>query len=232
MIVYGKNTIYQALVSKKLTSVYLQMEFDDEKILDKITKDKIKITYKSKYDLDKLTHQGTHQGIVGDIGNYTYANINNCLTKKEIQTVVLLANIVDPHNFGAIARVCECSGIKTIIIPKYQSVEVTPTVIHISQGAVFSLNIVQMNLNVAINYLKEQNFLILGLEAKEESLDYLKVPYEKKNAIIIGSEGNGIPPLITSNCHYLVKLPLQGLVNSLNASTACAVISYHILALH
>ncbi len=133
----------------------------------------------------------------------------------------------DPHNLGAIIRTCESAGIKSIIIPKDRSIHVTPTVIKTSTGALEYVDIYEVNnLKNAINYLKDHGYFIYGAEADGQIYD--KIDYPDKIALIIGSEGNGLTKIVRDNCDVIISIPMEGHVNSLNASVSAGVLIYGI----
>jgi len=133
----------------------------------------------------------------------------------------------DPHNFGAIIRTCEANGIKNIIIPKDRSVKINATVIKTSSGAIEYVDIVEAtNLKQAIDYLKKQGYFIYGAEA--DGINYDEVNYANKVVLVIGSEGNGLTKIVRDNCDEIISIPMNGKVNSLNASVSAGVLIYGI----
>ena len=215
MYVYGKNVAKE--INSKIEKVYVANNFKDREILKKI---KAPIVYVDKNKLDKMV-DGLHQGIVLKIADYEYKDI----TELNSDVVVMLDHLEDPHNFGAIIRTCEAAGIKDIIIPKDRSVKVNSTVMKTSAGCLDRVNIYEVtNLVQTINNLKKNNYWIIGTDM--EGTDYKKIDYKGKIVIIIGNEGSGISRLVKDSCDFIATIPMQGEVNSLNASVAAGIIIF------
>ena len=215
MYVYGKNVAKE--INSKIEKVYVANNFKDKEILKKI---KAPIVYVDKNKLDKMV-DGLHQGIVLKIADYEYKDIS----ELNSDIVVMLDHLEDPHNFGAIIRTCEAAGIKDIIIPKDRSVKVNSTVMKTSAGCLDRVNIYEVtNLVQTINNLKKNNYWIIGTDM--EGTDYKKIDYKGKIVIIIGNEGNGISRLVKEACDFIASIPMQGEVNSLNASVAAGIIIF------
>ena len=215
MYVYGKNVAKE--INSKIEKVYVANNFKDKEILKKI---KAPIVYVDKNKLDKMV-DGVHQGIVLKIADYDYKDIS----ELNSDVVVMLDHLEDPHNFGAIIRTCEAAGIKDIIIPKDRSVKVNSTVMKTSAGCLDRVNIYEVtNLVQTINYLKKNNYWIIGTDM--EGTNYKKIDYQGKIVIIIGNEGSGISRLVKESCDFIATIPMQGEVNSLNASVAAGIIIF------
>lgn len=215
MYVYGKNVAKD--INSKIEKVYVANNFKDKEILRNI---KAPIVYVDKNKLDKMV-DGVHQGIVLKIADYEYKDIN----ELNSDIVVMLDHLEDPHNFGAIIRTCEAAGVKDIIIPKDRSVKVNSTVMKTSAGCLDRVNIYEVtNLVQTINYLKKNNYWIIGTDM--EGTDYKDIDYKGKIVIIIGNEGNGMSRLVKESCDFIATIPMQGEVNSLNASVAAGIIIF------
>ena len=224
MRVFGKNVFSEIKNNKdKIKKVYLSKDFRDKEIIDYIKDNKIAyetVDYKRMNQLE----EGNHQGIIVDIHDYEYFDLDSCLNDDFI---VILDHLEDPHNFGAIIRTCEAAGVKSIVIPKDRSVSVNGTVMKTSSGALEHVNIVMVNnLVQAINKLKESDFFVYG--ADMDGINYRDVDYAKKVVLVIGNEGNGISRLVSESCDEIVSIPMVGKVNSLNASVAAAILIYGI----
>ena len=227
MLVYGKNVAQEILSNNiKVRKVYLQEHFKDSKIISLINKNNLNPKIISKKGMDDLI-DGLHQGIILDIENYRYFDLNNI--DENIKTIVMLDHIEDPHNFGAIIRTCEAAGIDTIIIPKDRQVEVNSTVIKTSVGTIFKMKIVRVsNLASAIDKLKKENFWVIGTDM-DNAIDYRDINYDGKTVLIIGNEGKGISPLVKKKCDFTAKIPMYGTTNSLNASVAAGIMIYEVV---
>ncbi len=227
MLVFGKNVALSYLDSgKKINKVYLQDKFNEFDIINRLNKKNIRIEYLSRFDMDKKVN-GLHQGIILDVEDYKYADIDEIIDGDNL--IVMLDHIEDPHNFGAIIRTCEAAGIHSIIIPKDRQVPVNATVMKTSVGTLDNMNIVSVaNIASSLNRLKDAGYWIVGT-ALENSVDYRAVDYSGKIALVIGNEGSGISQLVSRECDYLVKIPMYGKTNSLNASVAAGIMIYEVI---
>ncbi len=231
MLVYGRNVALEYLNNPKdIKRIYLQSGFSDEMIISLIEKNKMNVITKTKNELDELA-KGVHQGIILDVHEYVYKNLDDIINKSDESFIVILDHIEDPHNLGAIIRTVEAAGIKSIIIPKDRSVDVTSTVMKTSAGALENIKISKVtNLIQTIEDLKNNGFWIVGTEM-ESDLDYREVDYKGKFALIIGNEGKGMSKLVKESCDYIVKIPMKGKINSLNASVAAGIMIYEMIRL-
>lgn len=230
MLVYGKNVSVRILndenLVKNIKSIYVDEVFlkKNKNLFSENLKSKIKI--KRNYELDNLA-KGVHQGIIIDMEEYPYISLNSIL-KKNIDSVLILDHILDPHNLGAIIRTAVASGINAIIIPSDRQVLVNSTVVKTSVGAVFDIDIVVVtNLNNAIKILKDNGFWIYGTVMNGEN--YTKLDYSGKTAIVIGNEEKGIGELTRKNCDFLVTIPISNKIDSLNASVAAGIMMYEVV---
>ena len=185
-----------------------------------------------KAKLDKLCGFEQHQGIVAIASEKEYVEIEDLIEianqRGEKPLIVIADNVSDPHNLGAIIRCAEGAGAHGIIIPKRRSACITPAVSKASAGAVEHLAAVKcVNVTETIKKLKEKGLWVFAAEADGE--DYTKVDFTVPCAIVVGSEENGVSALVKKNCDYIVSLPMRGKVNSLNVSTAAAVLLYEAL---
>jgi len=183
--------------------------------------------------LDRLARGQRHQGAVAKINPYDYGLVSELLNEvapaQWSGCVVVLDGITDPHNFGAILRTAEAVGVQHILIPKDRSVGVTPTVTKTSAGAVHHLRVFQAtNLRRALEQLKKQGFWVVGLSAEAQEGVFDRT-YPSKVCLVLGSEGEGIRPLIRRECDFEVAIPMVGKTASLNVSVAAGVFFYELL---
>lgn len=228
MLVYGKNVAREILNSNlNIKNIFLTEEFNNDELLSLINKRKVSFERKKKNIMDQMIDE-PHQGIIIEIEDYKYYNLNDIKNDKDVNFIVILDHLEDPRNFGAIIRTCECAGVNYIIIPNKRSVEITNTVVKASSGALFNSKIVEVaNLRNTIETLKKENFWIIGTDADGEEYD--KIDYSGKTALVIGSEGNGLQKIIRESCDVIASIPLKGKVNSLNASVAAGIVIYEVL---
>ena len=225
MIVFGKNVFKEIINNNtKVNKIILSKQFNDKDIIDCINKNNIKVEYMDKNIIDKK-YNGNHQGIVIDIPDYEYYSIDDAYNSNFI---VMLDHLEDPHNFGAIIRTCEASGVDYIIIPKNRSVEINSTVMKTSAGALNNIKIIEVNnLSVAIDKLKENGFWIYSTDMNGEK--YSDVKYDDKTVLVIGNEGKGISRIVREKSDFIVSIPMIGKVNSLNASVAAGIVIYEVV---
>ncbi len=224
MLVYGKNVAIETLNdNKKIIKAYILDTFHETDIVNELHRRNIKIIKISRFDMDKKV-SGLHQGIILEVPDYEYASLNE-LKSISNPLVVMLDHIEDPHNFGAIIRTCESAGVDAIIIPDDRSVEVNSTVVKTSVGTIDRVKIIKVkNLVNTIKSLKKDGFWIFGTDMQGE--DYSKLDYKGKTVIICGNEGSGMSRLVKENCDFIASIPMQGTVNSLNASVATGIIIF------
>ena len=224
MLVFGKNVALEYLNSdKKIYKVFIQNNFNDYDLINKLKHKNIKVQTLQKIDMDRKV-SGLHQGIILDVEDYKYADIYDIISDDD-SLIVMLDHIEDPHNFGAIIRSCEAAGVDGIIIPTDRSVEVNSTVIKTSVGTTEKMKIARVtNLNNTIKLLKDKGYWIFGTDM--DGTDYTKLDYKGKTCIICGNEGSGMSKLVRENCDFIASIPMKGEVNSLNASVATAIIVF------
>ncbi|MGI6324839.1 MAG: 23S rRNA (guanosine(2251)-2'-O)-methyltransferase RlmB [Bacilli bacterium] len=231
MYIYGKNTVRELLNSnKKIKKAIISNNFSDKDIVLTLQNENIDIKYSDKKEMDRLV-KAKHQGIIVDIDDFKYSDLDDVLDSinKDWPFLLILDHLQDPHNFGAIIRTAESAGIDGIIIPKDRSVDVTATVMKTSAGSIEYIPICKVtNLSNTIHKLKDKGYWIIG--ADMEGLDYQRQDYKMPIALIIGSEGQGISKLIKEMCDYIVTIPMKGHINSLNASVAAGVIIYKVIS--
>jgi 23S rRNA (guanosine2251-2'-O)-methyltransferase len=192
----------------------------------------VRVNYASSAALDRLATGQRHQGVVAKIAAFSYLEIpqllQNLSSSSRLEQVLILDGLTDPRNFGALLRTAEAVGIQHVVIPKDRAVGVTPTVVKASAGAVHHLKIYKStNLRRAIKSLKDQGFWLAGLDIQAPDGIYDRALPEKLG-IVLGSEGEGIRPLIRRECDFLVSIPMAGKIASLNVAAAGAVFLYEV----
>jgi 23S rRNA (guanosine2251-2'-O)-methyltransferase len=169
-----------------------------------------------------------HQGVCADVGEYPYADPHTLLEPDDA-LVVVLDQIQDPRNLGAVARVAECAGASGMVIPERRSAEVTPAACKTAAGAVEHLPIAQVrNLADFLDDAKRAGAWVYGASA-DAPVAYDEPDYKGRVVLVLGSEGKGLRPRVADHCDQLISLPILGQVGSLNVSTAGAAILYGIL---
>lgn len=224
-LIYGRNPVKESLRANRVLRIYTTNNFSDRSILDIVEEKHIPVVYVSQKELDNNC-PGVHQGVAADIKGYSYASLEQILNaaKKETRPiVVLLDGINDPHNLGAILRNCDIFGVCGVIMPKHNQVMLNATVAKTSAGAINYVPVALVsNLNNAIKELKENGFWVVASDGSGKT-NYHEVKYDFPTALVVGSEGQGISQLVLKNSDYIVKIPMYGKVNSLNASVAAGI---------
>ena len=230
MLVSGRNNVKEILKNfhgnLEIKRLICQNNYNENDVLSLAQSKKIPIIYKEKRDLDNLA-KNNHQGVVLEISDFNYTPLDELLG-KERSFLLILDHLEDPHNLGAIVRTCEAAGVDGIILPENRSVSVNETVMKTSVGTLYNVKISQVvNLNNTIKKLKNDGYWIYGTDMDGE--DYREVKYPPKVAIVIGNEGNGLSRLVRESCDGIVKIPMYGKVNSLNASVATGIVIYEVI---
>ena len=235
--VEGRNSVIELLKSgKDINKLFVQRgekHGSINEIIKLANKNKIIISEIDKSKLDKMSQTHNHQGVIAIVPPYEYCDVDEILEvakeKNEEPFILILDEIEDPHNLGSIIRTAECSGVHGIIIPKRRSATVNSTVNKTSAGAAQYMKIARVNnLNETINYLKERNIWIYGTDAKGSAY-YDEQDYKGGVGIVIGSEGFGMNRLVKENCDFLIKIPMKGQINSLNASVSAGIVMYEVM---
>ena len=228
--IYGKNTVKAALLNnKRIIKLYVSKNNDE--FITFAIKNKIEYKLVDNIFLNKLV-DGNHQGVGLEIEGYSYATIDEIVNTSKLKYpfIVMLDGLEDPHNLGAILRTCDASGVDGVIIGKNRSVRLNSTVAKVSTGAIEYVKVAEVtNLTNTIKFLKTKGYWIVGAEACDKSVLYTDIKYDMPVCLVIGSEGKGISRLVSENCDFLVKIPMVGHVNSLNASVSCSILIYEII---
>ena len=231
MKIEGRNSVYELLkTDKEIDKVLVQKDLKDEaskRLINVMRSHKVKVQLVDKYVIEKESESKRSQGFIAYISDYKYYDIYDILddVKDKDGFVVVLNEILDPHNLGSIIRVCECAGVDGIVIAKDRSASVNDTVMRISSGALNHVKVARVtNINTAIDTLKEYGFWVYGAEANGQEM--YKADLRGKLCLVIGGEDSGVKRLTKEKCDGIISIPMYGKVNSLNASVACGVCVY------
>ena len=236
-LVFGRNSVREVIKSNTTVEAIFLSKGKTEGSINEIirmAKDKkIIIKEVDKKKLDSLTQGGNHQGLAAIITPYKYFEISDILEeakrKNQDPFIVILDEIEDTHNLGSIIRTAELCGVHGIIIPKRRNASVTATVYKASVGAIEYVKVAKVpNINSAIDELKEAGLWIYGADVSGGKYSN-KVDFSGPCALVIGSEGKGISKLTLKKCDMLVRIPMVGNINSLNASVAGGILMYEIM---
>jgi len=227
-IITGKNTVLEAIkADHKVYELYF-LKGSNSEILEIAHSKNIKIKEYDKFSLSKLL-PSHNQGIGALVEDYKYTSLDEAINKEGSNKLfVMLDSIEDPHNLGAILRSSDAFNVDAVIIPKNRSVKLNATVAKVSTGAIEYVDVVEVtNLNQTIKTLKDKGFWIVGTEMETVQTIH-DIDVNTNLCVVIGNEGKGITRLVKENCDYLVKIPMSGNVNSLNASVSAALVIYEI----
>lgn len=236
-IVIGRNAVIEALKGDRtIETLYIsnsKLEGSINTIVSIAKEKRVLIKEVDKRKLDSMCSGETHQGVIAKVTPYKYSEVSDILDlaeeKGEHPFIVILDEIEDPHNLGSIARTAELFGVHGIIIPRRRSASVSATVYKSSAGAIEHVKIAKVtNLNSTIEELKQKGIWVYGTDIRAEEYSY-QTDFSGPCAIIIGNEGRGISKLTVQKCDKLIKIPMVGKINSLNASVAGGIIMYEVL---
>lgn len=225
--IYGRNTVFESLNANSVSKIFCRANMAMGKLKSIAEEKNIPIEIVSEQELNELSGNGVHQGVIGLIKPYQYEDLDVVIAKaksKPHPLIVMVAELNDPHNLGAIIRTCDAFSVDGIILAKHRQVAVTPAVMKVATGAHNYVPVVQVtNLNQTANKLKEHGFWLVGTDL-DTNTSYLSLKYDFPCVLVIGGEGWGVPSLLKKNCDYLVTIPQTGHVNSLNASVAAGIL--------
>ena len=236
-IVIGRNAVIEALKGDRtIETLYIannKLEGSINIIVGLAKEKRVLIKAVDKRKLDSMCDGATHQGVIAKVTPYKYSEVSDILAlaeeRGEAPFIVILDEVEDPHNLGSIVRTAELFGVHGIIIPKRRSASVSATVYKSSVGAIEHVKIAKVtNLNVTIEDLKQKGIWVYGADIRAEEYSY-QVDFSGPCAVIIGNEGRGISKLTVQKCDKLIKIPMVGKINSLNASVAGGIIMYEVL---
>ncbi|EGD51261.1 RNA methyltransferase, TrmH family, group 3 [Thermoanaerobacter ethanolicus JW 200] len=236
-VILGRNPVIEAIKSgKEIEKIYISKTAGGNisKIINLAKEAGIVVSTTDNDILSKLAGSQNHQGVVAVGAVYKYFDVDNLLEyaeqRKEKPFLLILDEITDPHNLGAIIRSAEAFGVHGIIIPKRRAVGVNATVVKTSAGAVEHMRIAKVsNINNTIRGLKERGLWIVGTDVNAGK-SFEELDYDFPLAIVIGSEGKGVSKLVLQNCDFVVKIPMKGKINSLNASVAASILIYQVVS--
>lgn len=234
-LIYGKNPVLEAIKSDTtINKIYAQTSNKEiDSVIKEALKRKIIVVDTDKQKLDKMIDGKNSQGIIASVTDFEYSEIEDIInyakSRNEDPFVLILDKIEDPHNLGAIIRSAECMGVHGIIIQKRNACLVTDTVEKVAAGACSYVKVARVtNITESLKKLKEYGLWIYGLDMAGESNIY-DTKLEGAIGIVVGNEGEGISRLVKENCDVLMKIPMTGKINSLNASVSAAISIYEVV---
>ncbi len=232
----GRNAVLEAYrAGKTVDKLFVLdgcMDGPVRTILREAGKQDTIINYVNRTRLDQMSETGTHQGVIAQVAAYAYASVEEILgraeQKGEPPFIILLDNIEDPHNLGAIIRTANLAGAHGVIIPKRRAAGLTSVVARTSAGAVHYTPVARVNnLGQTIDDLKKKGLWFVCADMGGESMYHLSLT--GPIGLVIGSEGEGVSRLIREKCDMTAAIPMRGEIDSLNASVACGILAYEIV---
>jgi 23S rRNA (guanosine2251-2'-O)-methyltransferase len=236
-ILYGRNAVRECLRARRrhihrvMVADNLESSATIEEIVSLAGQTNIPVQGVPRKKLDNLGRN--HQGVALEVGRYPTVELEDILARAEKFSappfLVALDHFEDPHNLGAILRTAEVVGVHGLLLPKQRSVDVTPAVVRASAGAAEHVWVAKIpNLAQALKKLKQADIWVVGVENTPDALPYHQANLSGAITLVVGSEGRGMSRLVKETCDFLVKLPMRGQVESLNASVACGLILYEV----
>ncbi len=233
----GRNAVIELLKTGKNVDKILMEKSNGSPqgslgvIFAEARKRNIRVQFVEKRVLEKDSETGRHQGVIAYTTDYEYFDLEDIIAERKSEKggfIVLCDGIEDVHNLGSIIRVAECGGADGVVIPKTGGAPVTESVIRISAGAAEHMKVARVaNLNQAIEKLQKNGFWVYALEAGGE--DIYAEDFSGNVALVVGGEDSGVKRLTKEKCDKVLSIPLQGKVNSLNASVALGIATYEVV---
>ena len=230
----GRNSVLELLESgKDVNKIFVtrgEKHGSINKILGIAKERKLIVVEKDKKQMDEMAQEENYQGVIAIVPPFEYVEISDILQvakeRNEDPFVIVLDGIEDPHNLGSIIRTAETAGVHGVIIPKRRAASVNSTVNKASAGAVEHMKIARVtNISDAIEELKQAGLWICGTDISTEKY-YYNQDLTGPIGIVIGNEGNGMSEKVRKNCDFLVKIPMKGKIQSLNASVSTGIVIY------
>ena len=232
MIIYGRNAIREAIRANNVKSLLILARMEKDAVVLEARERKVEVKFATADELTRMAKNPSHQGfvaIVKDPKTYTLPELIEAASSSTYPLVLMLDGIEDPHNLGAILRTCDALGVDGVIIKKRGEAPLNATVSKVSTGAINWVKVAEVtNLNQAIETLKKKGYWIVASDG-EAKMNYDEVDYKSPICLIVGSEGFGISKLVLKNSDFIVKIPMFGHVNSLNASVSAAILASEIV---
>jgi 23S rRNA (guanosine2251-2'-O)-methyltransferase len=236
-IIAGRNPVMEALRAGTIIEKVVVLAGIKGNIIEKIKvmakRNRVPFVEVGKAKFRELVSDTTTQGVVAVVGTKEYVELEDILAvagqRGEPATILILDEIEDPQNLGALIRTAECAGFHGVIIPKHHAASVNQTVAKTSAGASEHMPVAKVvNIAATLDELKQKGLWIVGTDGGADR-EYTEIEYDMPLAIVVGNEGKGIRQLVREKCDFLAKIPLHGKVESLNASVAGALLMYEVV---
>ena len=232
--ILGRNPVYETLRAKRrhifrvLISNNVRPKGRVVEITDLCNSIQVKVHEVPRERLDQLGPN--HQGVAVETSGYPYVSLLDILESSpelnEAPFILILDSLQDPQNLGTLLRTAEIVGVHGVVLPLRRTATITPAVVNASSGASEHIKVAQANLSQSISQLQENNIWVLGLEDSSDAVDPTDIKLGGPLAIVVGSEGSGMRSLVRKSCDQLLKLPMRGQIESLNAAVAGSIALY------
>jgi 23S rRNA (guanosine2251-2'-O)-methyltransferase len=235
-VIYGIHAVGEAVKSRGRTMEYVAIarERHDARVqtvIDAARSAGVAVRFLPRDQLDRLAGTSQHQGIAAQVAARGYADVSDILEQRrgEKAFVLVLDGIEDPHNLGAVIRTADAAGVDGVIIPERRAVGLNATVAKASAGASEHMAVARVtNIARTVDELKQHNVWTVGLDERGAQ-SYDTIDYATDCALVLGAEGHGLHDLARKKCDFLVSIPMQGHVPSLNVSVAAAIVMYEVV---
>ena len=226
-IIAGRNATRETVLSGNAKTVFCKEALKKDSVVRLAIEKGVPVSFCSEPQLNSLCGTSHHQGIAVEAKPFEYcalSEILNVASGKKDSTVLVLDGIEDPNNLGAFLRSCDAFGVDGVVIKSRGDVGLTPTVAKVSTGAISYVKVASVpNLSQALSELKDAGYWVVSSDGSA-TMSYEEVDYSGKIALVVGSEGFGISKLVLTRSDFVVKIPMVGHVNSLNASVATGIL--------
>ena len=227
--VEGRNPVYETLKTARPTKILVSKKSREDpkiqQIIDLARKLKTPIEFAETSKLNRISETKRHQGVIALVKSPRQASIDQILSTEEDICVLLLDRVQDPMNLGSILRTAHATGVNGIVVPKKEGVGITPTVLRASMGAGLRVPVARASLYQAVKLLKREGAKIIGVDPSG-AVEYSDERLTGSLALVLGGEGRGISPTLLDKCDSVVRIPMEGSIESLNVGVAAAVVLY------
>jgi 23S rRNA (guanosine2251-2'-O)-methyltransferase len=235
-VIYGINSVAEALKARGRSFEWVgvakeRRDLRLQKLIQECRSSSVPVRFLPRLELDRMARTASHQGVVAVTSSKAYVDLDDVIAAKrgEYSLVVVLDGVEDPHNLGAILRTADATGADGVVIPERRAAGITGTVAKASAGASEHLPVAKVtNISRSLEELKAKGLWIVGLDERGTQ-SYDAVDYNMNCAVVLGAEGKGLHELVSKKCDFLVSIPMQGEVPSLNVSVAAGVVLYEVV---
>jgi 23S rRNA (guanosine2251-2'-O)-methyltransferase len=184
------------------------------------------VVFLEKAELDKMSETRRHQGVIALVEAPGYVALNRVVEKAgKTPCVIILDGVEDPQNLGSILRTADAAGVDAVLIPKKESVGLTPTVLRVSMGGGAHVPVARENIYPAVKLLKDEDFKLVAIDPSGET-SLWDEDLSGAVALILGGEGEGLSPTLLEKCDSVISIPMHGMVSSLNVGVSAAIVLY------